>query len=773
MKRLLLILALLVPYAGATAFTASISGDWNTPATWGLTGTPTCHTNIPCMTDSGNAGDTVTMNDTLTITCGTTGSPETCSVGTSPTTNATVVFTQSHTSPDNGNFSVGAGSTFIYAGSVYLYSGSFTIGAGATIQYDSSWSSAPTTAIYYWLTRNASYTPVQWSVNGTSGSHVTWQGDSSFSANAKPTICAAGACLAGAIGYTGSGQPSDEGMGTYTYFDVENVLGQANSGAVLGWYLSTASSSSSYGGITMSNITVTNTGTLRMIINGTGAVNSIAVSSLSFLNCSASTNTAGCFQFGSAAAADTGTGTYTITGVTADGPVNQLVSATFDPFVVTNTMLWAGSDGANPNLYPGIQALDGMHWDQLFIDINAWNTGASESGNDSSHEPPNISNSTFWQDRVVPTATHMHAFKMYENSANNTGTVNVVNNVWGVLGNADASGIGAGYNGGTPSVATTFNWNGNVDVCGYAGQGITPMAGGGAYMSNGNTASATIYQSGNTYCNTQNPTVTVLSGGAMGFETASSAAGTFASVDSNIGFCNVASGCNMSMLQSPADSSAANAVTFLGNNGVVNVATYTQIEGSGFVVTSAADKTISGRLPAFVEPGRALPLFDTEFLIPSGILALSSYSVVGAWTSGTSYTVGQVVSLSNSGVYGGKTTYWRCTKANTAGTTNEPVLGVDASNPFETPTAYWEEAFLAFMRTQVLANTTYDSYCAGLLWVSCPSPHTYITGLLNAWLRQGMTSMETTLWVGCLSGKECGAVPLKPIQHLPPPAGVL
>jgi hypothetical protein len=190
------------------------------------------------------------------------------------------------------------------------------------------------------------------------------------------------------------------------------------------------------------------------------------------------------------------------------------------------------------------------------------------------------------------------------------------------------------------------------------------------------------------------------------------------------------------------------------------------------VVTLGTDTTITGRLPNLIEPGRSVPLFDTEYLIPTGLLPLTTYTSApgwkSAWTTSTSYSVGDIVSLTDGTVFNGRTTYWRCIQAHTSGATNEPILAFDSSNPYRQAIAYWELAYLAWMRPIVLANTTYDFHCGGLLFVACPSPHTYITGLLNAWVRQGMTSMETTLWSGCLSGKECGAVALKPIQHLPP-----
>jgi hypothetical protein len=123
------------------------------------------------------------------------------------------------------------------------------------------------------------------------------------------------------------------------------------------------------------------------------------------------------------------------------------------------------------------------------------------------------------------------------------------------------------------------------------------------------------------------------------------------------------------------------------------------------------------------------------------------------------------VSDSQTGVFGGKTTYWRCTQAHTASSLNRPVTGIDAANPYRGHEAFWEEAYLPWFRAAVTAGTQYTDGAIG-------ANNVYVVGLLNAWLRQGMTSMEPRLWNGCLNGKECGAIQLTVIQHIPPPAAV-
>ena len=750
-------------YGTTVAFTAVATGDWQSTTTWGTSGSG-CHIAYPCMTDSGSQGDTVTMPDGLTVTCGT---GETCSVGNSPSTNA-VVMTQSHTT-GAGGFVVGTGATFIYAGSVTLYTGSFTLDAGSTVQYDSSWSTASTTAAYYFLTHNTSYSPVTWTVSGTSGSHVTWQGDSYSSPQKDSGICAQYACEAGSIGYIGTSSiQADIGYGTYSYFDVDNIGGSSYGSGTLGWLIS-VSSPSAYGNVTLSNVNVSGSGPMRVMVQSSNAAGSIAITSIAFTNCTDTRAVDGCFIYGPYASGDTGAGTYTVTGLTADGYINVAVGAEASPWVLRDVFLWAGTAGGNPGQEAGFDNTNGATYDQVFVDHDTWYLGTTDT-EINTYEPSNLSNSVFWDEHVANDHHHF-ILQDYGEVGSSGGPYYISNSVFGALGTTTTQQISAWTGFGSPATLSTYFYNGDVALCGYGGTGTVMMP--GAYL-NQTTLNLSITESKNTYCNTSNPGGNQPSQGAAGFESITIPSATIASIDSNLEFCDVVGGCAISTVQSPADSSASTtAITFEGTNAAINASSYVQqYSGNNFVQTFGTDTAISGRLPALVEPTRSVPLFDTEYLFQEGLLTLASYSVVGAWTSGTNYTVGQVVSFSNSSVFNGRTTYWRCIVAHTAGSTNEPVLGVDAANPYQEATGFWEEAYLSWIRTNVLANNTFDTQCAALLFVACPSPHTYAPGLLAAWLRQGFVSMEPWLWNTGTSGVEIGAVALKPIQHLPPSAGV-
>lgn len=87
-----------------------------------------------------------------------------------------------------------------------LCAGTVTLGAGAKIQYDSSWSTNATTVAYSFdFSNQASYVPA-WSVAGNVGTHAILEGDSYYASTKKTGVCTAiNSCLAGAFGYDGSG----------------------------------------------------------------------------------------------------------------------------------------------------------------------------------------------------------------------------------------------------------------------------------------------------------------------------------------------------------------------------------------------------------------------------------------------------------------------------------------------------------------------------------------------------------------------------------------
>jgi hypothetical protein len=262
--------------------------------------------------------------------------------------------------------------------------------------------------------------------------------------------------------------------------------------------------------------------------------------------------------------------------------------------------------------------------------------------------------------------------------------------------------------------------------------------------------------------------------GAGGVESVTVASGTIGSINSNLFFTEVSGGNAMVGFQGPNDASASpTSVSYLGNNLCVNCSSYVQqYSGNSFIQTLGTDTNLGVKTPLFIEGTRSVSLFDVEYLDPAGLLSVSSYSA-SAWVTGHSYNVGDVVSFQNGSAFGNKTTYWRCIAAHTSGSTNEPLIGNDSSNPWQGPAGFWEEAFWQWVRLRVLDNSTYDAQCAALVFVPCGSPHTYIGGLLTAWVRDGFVSLDPATTKACSPDRgttkvDCGAIPVPTNQRIVP-----
>ena len=210
-----------------------------------------------------------------------------------------------------------------------------------------------------------------------------------------------------------------------------------------------------------------------------------------------------------------------------------------------------------------------------------------------------------------------------------------------------------------------------------------------------------------------------------------------------------------------------------------------------------------------LDPVRTVPLFS-EYLDASGIFPYSNYTGAGqykgAWATSTAYVQGDIVYVaygvpgySNvtgySGVYNGRLSFWICKIGHTSGSTNQPITGYDASNPFAGPTQVWEEAFISmWLKPQILLGTQYGgSTCTtanacndgSLLPIAANSVANsgggiYAVGLLNQWIRSGYRVTHPRLMGGYAAAPgcspdngttwtACGASPLKPIQYIPPP----
>src|SRR6185437_13694615 len=158
--RLVILLALLfVPRAWATAYTASVTGNWNSAATWGGAGIP-------------GSGDTAVINNGVTVTV---PNGYTAVIGTSPANDsATPALACANTGSGTGILIVATGGTLVRKGTVIRCNSNWTFQAGSHLSYDSTGSVNPTTAMYTFQSSQNNSNPNDLLIfAGTSGSHVT------------------------------------------------------------------------------------------------------------------------------------------------------------------------------------------------------------------------------------------------------------------------------------------------------------------------------------------------------------------------------------------------------------------------------------------------------------------------------------------------------------------------------------------------------------------------------------------------------------------------
>ena len=798
------LLLLLAPFATATNYTATNSGDWGDSSVWSPSGVPQMSTCTTCNAGGPN-GDTVTISDSYTISC---GPNETCSVGNSPSTNASVVSCTHGTGA--GGLAIAPGATFIYAGRVQLCAGTITLGAGAKIQYDSSWSSASTTVNYSWdFTTPASYVPV-WLVSGTSGSHAVIEGDSFYASTKNSGACtSANSCLAGAFNHDGgNAYYNNEGQGTISYLDIQDVQGSAvNTHGNAAWVTAVKTGSNS----AFDHITVTNSATMVLIETASASVgltvNGLAITNSRYTLPPSSSNPGamGCLdikEFSTTAAV------FSINNAYMDCSVDQLsTSAQFGVFTWRNVEMYRSANGVNPGLYAGLSNGGGVSstdlFDEYYVYPAIYNTGSVQTNVARPLVPVfALINSILWSPKTSLGGAHIQTFTANIQSLPASGDLVIKNNIWGSMGVNTGSGLQqltTSISFTAPSLPRNANLidTGNVMLCDQWGYSSIGFAG-GRWTAAVATHILTETIEQNTACSAviggpANTNDTSGSEGAIGFEGPVTQA-NFMSADSNLFW-------NPSNLFVPEVCGSDNTnfdapnqpMLILTNNAVANTTTTSPAicndggagNASQWVVTGPQnDITMLNHLPVMVDGRRSPITFDIDYLIPSGTLggvvgqSPATYWAAqtgwrGAWASSTSYAVSDLVSDMQTGLWGSKTTYWRCIQSHLAATINRPATGVDPANIFLDQAAYWEPAYMQFFRQQVYLGTVfYEGSVPQLTDINGNPEPMHMIGFLNAWLRQGMTSMEPQLWNGCLNARECGAIQRTAIQHIPPPAAV-
>lgn len=822
MKRIILaVLILWGTFAGAVAtFTAVASGDWQSNATWGTTAGLGCHVTYPCITDTFTAGnptngDTVDLA-TFTVTC---GSSETCSAGASnsTTTSCTAGTAAVRNSSTSGGLTLTATSTFIYGGAVCLPFGTITINAGAKVYHDSSWAATPVS--YKFQDNDAGSNRSTWAAGTVGGSRIVWEGDSYNSPSACRltgqtcnTQCAS-ANIAGCMAGTVAGAAAlESGLGNFYNMTFQNVGGTGI--ALLSYIINILSTN--YDGLIM-----TNSGELSVRLGGN---KSVLINRSKFTSTSVTSLASGCFNPNSMV----GTGTMTITNNVFECPIVAPTTVGFTGVRWRNNICstaWASGGyytAGSTNLRPCLNGgKDSGFYDQMYFLSDGWNTTGSENLSAKANMGvAYFTNNIVFAPRNVGTGGgHLHPFDQTWGGLTGGDWVQA-DNVYGSFGDtystagAEAHQTGNPGGGNPGTTLTSLTVTGNVNVCGYVGRGSV-TANGGFFSSatTTNVGSDVVTTTNNTYCST------AASLGAAAQGDGGQAAET-ATVDWVLNFVGM-TGANTYFR---ADGIAAGAVPEIfdmtanahyvssppWHNFFHNAVLNTSVPGSNpfgtngnngaWITAPAGGMTTTTEIMSgldaqlfLVDPHRAPPLFS-EYLNASGIFPYSNYTGAGQykgkWTSGASYVQGDIVYVDGtitgySTVYNGRTLYVICKVAHTAGATNSPFNGYDASNPFLGPTQVWEDAYISmWLKPAVLAATTYNQDGALLPLAANATANSsgtlYAVGLLNEWVRSGFVNKSPLLWGGApgaaycststsgATSAECGAVPLTTIQHIRP-----
>lgn len=707
MRNSLLLVLITVPLWGAATFTSTQTGNWDNPTTWGF-GAGTCvyHSTCPAMTDGGDAGDKVLLGNLAhTVSCPT---GVTCSAGNSPTSDTDSHIAIGAVSYTNTTavLAVAAGATLIYAGPVRQNNAAWTFGAGSTVQYDASWTAGtPTTVLYTWSTNHSGTTGGRLTLNGSSGSHITWNGAGN---SASASACNSNACRSGRIGASAGDTNPDAGTLTCAYTDFLH-LGEANVDAFgkYGYYLSIRNQTS-----TIDSCTFTDGAPFYIRESNTGGTGT------------------GDLTFDKWQVNLPSTTTTSYPGVQID---RAITSATR---VVKNSYFNGSGVNVASNVGPSIS------WDTILFEIpigQATNFGFGYDGGSGAGQVNtdsiffwNPNDSAFDRSHGSPGGTHTRWFSGHYTNVNG-GNEHSWYASYGLGATFDHVVVEGQTFGSEPdyiagvgltTAGKTFTVKNSVFTCRYDGKppgahitmvgGSTPNA---AYSMFNNTACGGVYDDAHSF--------------GFGVEFANGDPGAWVVVVNNLfnredalGGVNIIAGNYVT--PAPAVPGLYSLVGYNAayNNNLAQPYSAGALASGHFAVGPINDQSFT-RAVSMLDKTRRLIFFDVDYLG----YPLSST----VWAVGQNYSVGQIVSDSQGAVYGGKASNWRMKFSGTGCTTsaaiNRPVTGTRTAG-----VGYldcWEPAALAYLRTSTLAGEhTYTA--GGFTGLS-------MIGALVEWIRQGHT----------------------------------
>jgi hypothetical protein len=699
-------------------FTSVQSGNWNDSSTWGATGAPLCHFNIPCGTDANGAGDAVVLGN---LTHAVTVPAGSFSVGSSPVSDTGTAAISAVGYGANVALTISPGATLTVMGPVRMPAGTWT--NNGTIVIDSSWSGAPASAAYSWTTNNVGNLSTGGSFinNGT----VLGAGNSAANAACNSNTCRSGTFGlddAGSLAYNDQGNIQCNG-GTFQYVGLAangNLSLYSNLNAVprtiqnctfdslqtIEFVESTRSAAFRWTGNKVTNPlnTSSNQGSIFWDSGGSPSApctwsSSDIVGPLYYYGGGSSTANLNCTFANVVFEAGPGGNFGWITNSDSTGSSDQMLYYVQYP----------GGDATGYTLANGIQ--------NRSVLAEYVNTNQNNGQND------------------------MHPISLQQGNTGNT-----LRN-WFIEGNNFGAVSSMLEPQAGPATSQTLEIENVVQTCNQAGISLGDTVNiDGGFMTNAHISIDNI-----TSCaNSGSPSMNTHAMG-IGGENITFYAGNVPHIYSSVFYSDsAANGPTEALCGGSNATFAAGTIGVMGYNAYYYTAAgggggpYCSVGIANYVGAFTSNYEQSGwanRGPAWLAGGRRLINFD-QYL---------GYPVSGTtWAAGVTYATGQIVSDSQSDVYSGAQFNWLF--VNRSGCT---ALSLSANRPM-TGSAWsqcWEPAAMQYIRSAALAGTTYNFAPAGASGLG-------VIGLLNAWTMNGYSPVGegSVIATGGLNGTFIGAV---------------
>lgn len=687
MKTLLSLLGILFGLcctpAWATAYTSVGTGNWNSTSTWSPAGVP-------------GDGDTVTLANGYKVTCPT---GVTCVVGTSPSTASTVVLTCSSTSSGTGQIEVAAGATFIYRGSMNLCNAPLIVDAGGTLTNDASLSGACSTAQYLIQSgQNNALSNSGIQFNGTSSQHTTWNSVSH--------------CPSGGYGLSTT-RWQDGGNITATYLDASDQ-GVPGAQSSLSWIR--AHPTTALGVVSLSHVTCTNCG----MIFGDAAIGAASTFILDYVQITNPSNTLYTLQLDATTTPTTGTRRISHSDIHGYVSILGTNGTTTTGFTIADTLFEHDfAQTSNNFLISG--GAPAASFRGVFFFIN------TDSGSyDYTGMPGGVNTYLylFRQCDSSPTCANVHPLYPPKSSIDFEQS-----NCVEEYASDDTTGDFNEPSGDMTVSGKKWWWHNCIFLPNAAGLVVGSLV---------NNSSCTAQTNGLIVFDHNTAAIGNLGANqvyGVGAEctTTTWPAGAVQSVRNNLVWRSTSGPGPLinSITGSNPASISAGAVVAADYNGIWNVnASVYGTPSTQFATTPGAHDITAN--PNFVDTTRNFLAADTAFF---------GNATATAWTSGHSYAVGDEMSYSASGFFGGKTYNYVCIQAHTSSSTNAPGGSGWSAN--------WIPASLVDVRASLLAGTTYNG-----------GSDSVVVALVK-WIQAGYAPQNVALHNAGSDGTDIGAVAYK------------